>query len=51
MTTNRDQFEGPEEKRLHDKGLERIRLFGALPKGYEPDENDPAWPSKSGQAD
>jgi len=21
------------------------------PSGYEPDEDDPAWPSKSGQAD
>lgn len=23
----------------------------SLPHGYEPDEDDPAWPSHSGQAD
>jgi hypothetical protein len=29
----------------------RIRPTGTIPDGYLPDEDDPAWPSKSGQAD
>ncbi|MFZ5823024.1 MAG: hypothetical protein ACOY94_01580 [Bacillota bacterium] len=24
---------------------------GSVPEGYLPDENDPAWPSRSGQGD
>lgn len=31
--------------------LKRLRPFGAVPEGYLPDEDDPAWPSRSGQAD
>lgn len=30
--------------------LERL-LFGSNIEGYLPDEDDPAWPSRSGQAD
>ncbi|HEY3368418.1 MAG TPA: hypothetical protein VGK74_25470 [Symbiobacteriaceae bacterium] len=28
-----------------------VARFGSLPLGYQPDEDDPAWPSRSGQAD
>lgn len=31
--------------------LKRLMPFGRIPEGYQPDEDDPAWPSKSGQAD
>lgn len=31
--------------------LKRLAPFGRIPEGYMPDEDDPAWPSKSGQAD
>ncbi len=51
MTTIRDRCEDHDEEWLNDKAPEWTHRFNSLPKGYEPDDNDPAWPSKSGQAD
>lgn len=51
MTTIRDRFEDHGDEWRSDKGQDRSRLSSTPTSGYDPDENDPAWPSKSGQAD
>lgn len=50
-TLVREKVETKEEKRPVNGALKRLLTVGTLPKGYLPDDDDPAWPSKSGQAD
>ncbi len=37
--------------KLSDELRKLAPMVVSTPPGYLPDENDPAWPSKSGQAD
>jgi hypothetical protein len=51
MTTIRDRFEGCEEETPVDVRQGTVILFDPLSAGHLPDDDDPAWPSKTGQAD
>lgn len=50
MITICDRCEALDQNQTDDEHLKRLSL-GAVPDGYLPDENDPAWPSRSGQGD
>lgn len=51
MTTNCNQQVEIGAAQLTDEAWEQDGGFPVLSKGYLPDDSDPAWPSKSGQAD
>ncbi len=46
----RDQMNALTQTPVNDENLKPARL-GSPADGYQPDEDDPAWPSRSGQAD
>lgn len=51
MTTNRNQQGENQGERLGHETWEQGEGLVVLARGYMPDDSDPAWPSKSGQAD
>lgn len=51
MITNHNRYDDRNETKKGDKESNRVHLLAAVTDGYLPDENDPAWPSRSGQGD
>ncbi|MFZ5813814.1 MAG: hypothetical protein ACOY93_00745 [Bacillota bacterium] len=48
MIMNPDRYSAREAEQLRE---ELAKWAQSLPEGYLPDEDDPAWPSRSGQGD
>jgi len=51
MIENRDQKMKTNPNGLSEEWLAHVKTWSIAPTGYQPDEDDPAWPSRSGQAD